>query len=239
MEQAMLESLIADRAAHRAVVLATELDTGRQWLVAAGTASAGTPGDVAVAARDALAIDDSRAVDLAGGRVFLHVHGPPLRMIVIGAVHITQALAPMATLAGYQVTVVDPRGAFATSERFPGITVSDDWPDDALEALAPDSRTAVVTLTHDPKLDDAALAVALRTEAFYIGSLGSAKNHRARTERIARLGFDEAAIARIHGPVGLAIGARSPAEIAIAILAQVIEARRRPARAGGAEGRAA
>ena len=159
--------------------------------------------------------------------MFLHVHNPPLRMIVVGAVHIAQALAPMAALAGYEVTVVDPRGAFATQDRFPGVEVSDDWPDEAMAALAPDSRTAVVTLTHDPKLDDPALEVALKSDAFYVGSLGSKKTHLARTKRLARLGIDADAIALIHGPAGLPIGAKSPAEIAVAILAQVIETRRR------------
>ena len=150
-------------------------------------------------------------------------------MIVIGAVHITQPLAQMATLAGYELTVIDPRGAFATAERFPGIDVSDEWPDEALERLALDARTAVVTLTHDPKLDDAALAVALKSPAFYIGSLGSKKTHGARLERLTEEGFDRTALARINGPVGLALGARSPAEIAVSILAQVIAARRQPA----------
>jgi len=157
-------------------------------------------------------------------------------MLIVGAVHIAQPLARMAGLAGYKVSVVDPRGAFATEERFPGVEVSDEWPDEAMERLAPDSRTAVVTLTHDPKLDDAALEVALKSDAFYIGSLGSRKTHLARTHRLARLGFDDAAIARVRGPVGLAIGARAPAEIAVSILAQVIEARRKPAPAATAAG---
>ncbi len=190
------------------------------------------------AARAALAADKSQTVEGPDGPVFLQVHNPPLRMIVVGAVHIAQALAPMAALAGYQVTVVDPRGAFATQDRFPGVEVSDDWPDEAMEALAPDSRTAVVTLTHDPKLDDPALEVALKSDAFYVGSLGSKKTHLARTKRLARLGIDADAIALIHGPAGLPIGAKSPAEIAVAILAQVIETRRR-APAPAAEDRAA
>ena len=154
------------------------------------------------------------------------VRNPPARIVIIGAVHITQTLAPMATLAGYAVTIVDPRGAFATSDRFPGVTLSQDWPDEALEALQPDARTAIVTLTHDPKLDDPALAVALRSPAFYIGALGSKKTHAARLVRLRAQGFTEPDCARIHGPAGLDIGARSPAEIALSVLAQLTAARR-------------
>jgi len=153
----------------------------------------------------------------------LHVFNPPLRMILIGAVHISQPLARMAALAGYEVVVVDPRRAFASAARFPGVEVRIDWPDEALEDLAPNLRTAVVTLTHDPKLDDPALHVALRSDAFYIGSLGSKKTHRTRVERLTEAGFDEKTIGRILGPVGLSIGATSPAEIAVAILAQITD----------------
>ncbi len=227
MKRALLDALLADRAAKKPVVLATTLETGEQWLICANGCTPGAPDDVIAAARAALAADKSQTVEGPDGPVFLHVHNPPLRMIVVGAVHIAQALAPMAALAGYEVTVVDPRGAFATQDRFPGVEVSDDWPDEAMAALAPDSRTAVVTLTHDPKLDDPALEVALKSDAFYVGSLGSKKTHLARTKRLARLGIDADAIALIHGPAGLPIGAKSPAEIAVAILAQVIETRRR------------
>ncbi len=135
----------------------------------------------------------------------------------------------MAALAGYAVTVVDPRRAFATDQRFPGVAMIDDWPDDAMAALAPDSRTAVVTLTHDPKLDDPALQAALSSEAFYIGALGSRKTHAARLERLRQAGFDDGQLARIHGPVGLGIGARSPAEIAVSILAQITQVLHRQA----------
>ena len=131
----------------------------------------------------------------------------------------------MAARTGYRVTVIDPRGAFATEERFPGVDISNEWPDEALRRIGPDVRTAIVTLTHDPKLDDAALEVALSSEAFYIGSLGSKKTHRARLNHLERLGFDKVACERIHGPVGLAIGAKSPAEIAVAILAEGTQAR--------------
>ena len=154
---------------------------------------------------------------------FVQVFNPPLRLIVVGAVHIAQQLAPQAALAGYDVTVVDPRGAWATAERFPGIRLNSDWPDAALAALAPDGRTAVVTLTHDPKLDNPALATALASQAFYIGALGSRRTHAQRCERLAEAGWDATAVGRIHGPVGLAIGAKSPAEIAVAILAQMTQ----------------
>jgi xanthine dehydrogenase accessory factor len=147
-------------------------------------------------------------------------------MAIIGAVHIAQQLVPMARGAGYAMTVIDPRSAFATAERFPDTELSHDWPDQALSELGLDARTAVVTLSHDPKLDDPALAAALDSEAFYIGSLGSRANHSRRLVRLRERGFAEAAVARIHGPVGLDIGARSPAEIAVSILAEVIAALR-------------
>jgi len=140
---------------------------------------------------------------------------------VVGAVHITQALAPMAVLAGYRVTVVDPRRSFATEQRFPGLDLRTEWPDEVLEAMVLDARTAVVTLTHDPKLDDPALHAALRSPVFYIGCLGSKRTHASRLERLRASGFDEQALSRIRGPLGLAIGARSPAEIALAALAQI------------------
>ena len=222
MKRELLDALLADRAAKKPVVLATTLGTGEQWLICANGCTPGAPDDVIAAARAALAADKSQTVEGPDGPVFLQVHNPPLRMIVVGAVHIAQALAPMAALAGYQVTVVDPRGAFATQDRFPGVDVTDDWPDEAMETLAPDSRTAVVTLTHDPKLDDPALVAALGSPAFYIGALGSRMNQAKRLERMKEGGFDDAALARIHGPVGLRIGARTPAEIAVAIMAEVV-----------------
>ena len=155
----------------------------------------------------------------AGG--FLALHMPPLRLIIVGAVHIAQVLAPMARLAGYRVQVVDPRTAFATPARFPETEVIADWPDTALEGLALDSRTAVVTLCHEPRLDDAALSVALRSRAFYIGALGSRRSHAARLERLRAQGFTDPDLARLHGPLGLSIGAQTPAEIALSALAQI------------------
>ncbi|WP_395832160.1 XdhC family protein, partial [Elstera sp.] len=145
---------------------------------------------------------------------------------LVGAVHIAQAVIPMAQALGYAVTVIDPRQAFATPERFPGIALSTDWPDEALDALKPDSRTAIVTLTHDPKLDDPALTAALKSDAFYIGALGSRKTHTSRLQRLTEAGFTDADLQRIQGPVGLAIGAKTQAEIALSILAQITAMRR-------------
>ncbi|PIE10895.1 MAG: XdhC/CoxI family protein [Rhodobacterales bacterium] len=152
---------------------------------------------------------------------FVTIHNPPLRMIIVGAVHIAQALVPMARIAGYDPVVIEPRASFGSETRFPGETILEDWPDEAVVALGLDTRTALVLLTHDPKLDDPALQAALGTEVFYIGALGSTRSHAKRVERMQSAGLSAAQIARIHGPVGLDIGAASPAEIAVAILAQV------------------
>jgi len=159
--------------------------------------------------------------------VFVEVWNPPLCLIVVGVVHTAQELVPLARLAGYEVTVVDPRTAFATPERFPGTTLRTDWPAEAFAALKPDRRTAVVTLSHDPKIDDPALTAALRSEAFYVGALGSRRTHAKRLDRLGAAGLDPAALARIRAPVGLAIGALTPAEIAISIMAEITAVLRR------------
>ncbi len=229
MKDAILDRLLADRAAKIPVALVTELAGGRQAIVHDDGAPSG---DLALDAaqlaeiREALSRDESGTLEAGGGKLFAQVHNPPPRLLLVGAVHISQALAPMAAMAGYGVSVIDPRRAFATDERFPGIDMRGDWPDEAMAALKPDRRTAVVTLTHDPKLDDPALQSALRSPAFYIGALGSRKTHAARLERLAAAGFTPADVARIHGPVGLSIGALSPAEIAISVLAQITAVRR-------------
>ncbi len=217
-----LARLQAARAAKRPVVLATLLPAGGQLLL---------PDDAAedallAAAREALRADRSTVAEIGGESWFLHAYNPPLRLVVVGAVHIAQALVPMAAQLGYGVMVVDPRRAFATDERFPDVAVSTEWPDEAMDALRPDGRTAVVTLTHDPKLDDPALDRALRSEAFYIGALGSRRTHARRLDRLRELGHDEAALGRIHGPVGLPIDAVTAPEIALSILAQVVQVRR-------------
>ena len=224
MRRETLHAVLAAREAKRPAVLVSDLDSGEQRLFHADAPDApGLDPAVRAACLEALRSDRSRTLpqEGEGGGLFLQVFNPPLRMVVVGAVHVTQALAPMAALLGYEVTVVDPRRAFATGERFPGVAVDTDWPDDALRRLAPDRRTAVVTLTHDPKLDDPALETALASDAFYIGSLGSRRTHAARLARLRARGFDDPALARIHGPIGLAIGARSPAEIATSVAAEV------------------
>jgi len=224
MKRELLDHLLEARAAKRPLALVTDLATGRQALFCDNKVS----GDVGLvdeqvgALRKAIAADRSGALE-GDTDLFIQVVNPPLRMVVVGAVHIAQTLVPMAALAGYEVSVVDPRGAWATAERFPGVTLTTEWPDDALTGLALDRRCAVVTLTHDPKLDDPALAVALGSEAFYIGALGSKRTHVRRLERLRGQGFSKTELARIHGPVGLALGARSPSEIALSILAQVTQ----------------
>ncbi len=221
MKRALLDRLLAAKAAGTPVVVATRLPDGAQLL---------WPGDdapeLADAATKALRSDRSGTVQVSDTEWFLQVHNPPYRLVVVGAVHIAQALVPMAAGLGYGVVVADPRRAFASEERFPNVSVSTDWPDEAMDALKPDSRTAVVTLTHDPKLDDPALDRALRSEAFYVGALGSRKTHAARLDRLRALGHDDAALQRIQGPVGLNIGAVTAPEIALSIMAQIVAVRR-------------
>lgn len=237
MKSELLAQLQADRAANRPVVLATFLKTGEQRLLYLMGKKGLKDIDprIGEAARAALLEDKPRTIETEQGPLFLNVFNPPLRLILVGAVHIAQALVPMAQLAGYDVAVIDPRSAFGSSERFPGVTLSNDWPDEAMAALKPDLRTAVVTLTHDPKIDDPALQAALKADVFYIGALGSKKTHAARLQRLRDAGFAEHELARIHGPVGLSIGAKSPAEIAISILAQMTQALRQAVAPGAAD----
>ena len=236
MKGRFLDAVIAAARDHRSVALATELKSGDQLLLD-GDRSDGELAldDAAIGAiREALRADRNRTFDTAAGRVFVEVFSPPRRCFVVGAVHIAQPLVQMLSLADYQPIIVDPRESFATEARFPGLELSTEWPDEALERLRPDHRSAVVTLTHDPKLDDPALAVALRSECFYIGALGSKRTHAARCQRLTELGFTEAELARIHGPIGLAIGAVSPAEIAVSILGQMTQILRRGEKAEAA-----
>ena len=224
MKSATLAALRAARAGGRSVVLATWLDGRDQRLV--DPAGPAAPGEVAPALADAVAAalrtDQASVVTLDGAEVLVEPHNPPLRLVLVGAVHLAAPLAEMATLAGFAVTIVDPRRAFATAERFPGRALMVAWPDVAIAELAPDARTAVVTLTHDPKLDDPALIATLATPAFYVGCLGSTKTHAARRARLGVAGLDAATLARLRGPVGLRIGARTPAEIAVSILGEII-----------------
>ncbi len=225
MKREIFDRLRKARAEKRTVVVVTELATGRQALIEDEV----TSGDLALDAEGLAAAKAAAREDVSGplgeGELFAQVFSPPLRLFVVGAVHIAQSLVPMASLAGYDVTVIDPRRAFASDSRFPQVTLVQNWPDEALAALQPDHRSAIVTLTHDPKLDDPALDQALKSEAFYIGSLGSKRTHAKRLQRLEGRGFGSKELERIHGPVGLAIGAKSPAEIAIAILAQITQAR--------------
>lgn len=228
MNRPLLEAILAAQREKRPVALITWTVSGRQTLLSADGGLVAGDGEAVSAqiletAAKALQQDRCRTLETDSGPAFVQAINPPLRMIIVGAVHISQTLAPMASMLGYEVTVVDPRRAFASSARFPEITVLGDWPDQALEQLEPDRRSAVVTLTHDPKLDDPALCVALRSGAFYIASLGSSRTHAGRSERLRRAGFDDADIARIHGPAGLPIHARTPAEISVAILAQATQ----------------
>jgi xanthine dehydrogenase accessory factor len=214
----ILRTLNAERAARRPVVVVTDLESGAQRLVKAA--------DVA---RDALKEPIEKRIrsgksgteETAQGKVFLTVHVPPRRLIITGAVHISQALAPIGALLGYDVTIVDPRTAFASIERFPDVKVIAEWPDVALPPLGIDRYTAFVALTHDPKIDDPALTHALARDCFYIGALGSRKTHGRRIERLKAQGLSDAALARIHAPIGLEIGAVSPPEIAVAIMGEI------------------
>jgi xanthine dehydrogenase accessory factor len=223
VKRALLETVLAERDAGRPAALVTALGAGTQSLVTPERIEGdlALAGEALAAVRRALTDDRSGVIEAGGDRLFVQIFNPPLRLTLVGAVHISQALGPIAALAGYKVTVIDPRRSFATEARFAGVELIAEWPDEAMAALAIDSRSAVVTLTHDPKLDDPALQSALRSPAFYIGALGSRRTHAGRLQRLAAAGFAPAETARIHGPVGLAIGALSPAEIAIAILAQM------------------
>jgi xanthine dehydrogenase accessory factor len=220
---ALLERLLAARRQGRALALATLIPAGTQSLIDAETAEGALTlaDDDLARIRAAIADDARRTIETSLGSVFVEVWNPPLRLILVGAVHIGQALALMAALGGYRVTVIDPRAGFAAPDRFPGVEILVEWPDEVLPGLRPDRRTAIVTLTHDPKIDDPALVAALRSQAFYIGALGSRRTHGKRIERLAVTGFGPAELARIHVPVGLAIGALTPAEIAISILAEI------------------
>lgn len=232
MDLALLERLNAERRARRAVIRVTDLDAGTELLVPEAALDPADPlaGELAARFRSG----KSGMVEASGnGRVFLTVHVPPPRLVCIGAVHITQALVPMARLAGFDVTVIDPRTAFATEARFEGVPLYAEWPDAVIpDRVGLDAYTALVAVTHDPKIDDGPIAAALRAGAFYVGALGSRKTHAKRVDRLKAAGLSDGAIGRIAAPIGLDIGAQSPAEIAVAVLAQTIEAlRKRPGQA--------
>lgn len=230
MKARLLNALRAARAARQTAAVVTDLDGGAQALVIGesldGDLALGTAESAAVA--DRLRGEDSGVLDAAPGvrPLFVDVHAAPPRLVIVGAVHIAQHLVTLAGVLDLDVAVIDPRAVFAQAERFPGVSVIPEWPDEALEAIGLDARCAVVTLTHDPKLDDAALRLALPSPAFYVGALGSRKTHAKRVERLRADGLSDAALDRLHAPVGLNIGARSPAEIALSILAEITATRR-------------
>jgi xanthine dehydrogenase accessory factor len=219
MRREILQALIDAKRTDKAIVRAVNPVSGEEKLIDPQTDRS----SLGVAAADAARADQSAPVEIDGQDWFLEVHNPQLELVVVGAAHIAQPLTRMALLCDYAVRVIDPRTSFATPARFPDVSITHDWPDEALAKQPLGARSALVALTHDPKVDDPALAAALRSNAFYIGALGSRKSHAGRLERLKRQGYDDAALARIHGPVGLAIGARSPAEIAISILAEITQ----------------
>src|SRR5436853_5160548 len=214
----ILKALNAQRAARRAAIVVTNQESGAQRLVTQDKRASDPLKDVL---EGHLRSGKSGIEETAEGKVFLTAHVPPPRLVITGAVHISQALAPIAKLLGYDVTIVDPRTAFASVERFPDVTVIAEWPDVALPPLGIDRYTAFVALTHDPKIDDPALTHALARDCFYIGALGSKKTHARPLERLKAQGLTDAALARIHAPIGLAIGAVSPPEIAVAIMGEI------------------
>lgn len=227
MELSVLAALNAERRARRATVLVTDMGSGGQRLVRQGEIAS----DPLAAVLDRqLRMGRSGMVEVEGKPYFLTVQAPHPRIVVTGAVHISQAMAPMAKLLDLDIVIVDPRTAFATPERFPEVTLLTEWPDEAIARIGLDSYTAFVALTHDPKIDDPGLFAALRSDCFYVGALGSRKTHGRRLERLAEAGFGEDAARRIHAPVGLDIGAVSPAEIALSILGEIVQALRGPRR---------
>ena len=227
MELSVLAALNAERQARRATVLVTEIASGAQRLVTQPCIAADP---LAEPLERQLRMGKSGMVELEGTQYFLTVQAPHPRVVATGAVHISQAMAPMARTLDLDLVVIDPRTAFATPERFPETALLAEWPDEAIGRIGLDTYTAFVALTHDPKIDDPGLEAALRSDCFYVGALGSRKTHARRVERLTAAGFDAAAIARIHAPIGLDIGAVSPAEIALAILGEIVSTLRGPRR---------
>jgi xanthine dehydrogenase accessory factor len=223
MRYALLMDLIKGRNERRRIAMVTNLANGAERLVDYDRAKDDLLADDL---EQAFRFDRSGIVKIGDAEYFINVYNPPLHLVIVGAVHLAQALIPLARAAGYDVTVIDPRAAFASPERFPDVVVHDEWPDEVLPKLDLGPRTALVALTHDPKIDDPALNAALHSGCFYIGALGSKKTQGARRERLAAAGFKEADLSRIHGPIGLSIGARGPAEIAISIMAEITAALR-------------
>ena len=223
MKKDILNKILIDQEAKTPLALLTDINSGEQTVIyhkdAFGPEAKNS--ELLKISRRNMQDNKNRIITVPKSEFFLHVFNPPLRLAIVGAVHIAQPLTQMAKIAGYDVIVVDPRESFATADRFPNTTIITEWPDDALEQIHIDRRTAIVTLTHDPKLDDPALSLAIESDAFYIGALGSKTTHASRVDRLKSEGFDEKKINRIHGPVGLNLHAVSPSEIAISILAEI------------------
>ncbi len=224
MKSSILHEVIDASTGRQAVALVTNLDDNSQVLIHRYALTGKNQLETAVS--DAFRRDRSGAVEIDGSRQFIQVYNSPLRLMIVGAVHIAKPLIDMGQSCGYDVTLIDPRRAFASTTRFPGVNLSNEWPDKALKNLGLDSRTAVVTLAHDPKLDEPALIAALESDVFYIGALGSRRTHRERCDRLAEVGITVNQIKRIHAPIGLDISAQSPAEIAVAVIAEVTQALR-------------
>lgn len=220
MKRTTLDQLNRAKSAKETTVLLTDLKSGEQELVYPQRPDVDHP--LLDTLKSAVRDDKSYVHVTENGETFIHVFNPPLRLIIVGAVHISQFLVPMAQSAGYEVILIDPRSAFGNKTRFPNCNITNEWPDEAMEDLKPDHRTAVVLLTHDPKLDDPALVASLQSDAFYIGALGSKRTHAKRLDRLKNLNNLE----RIEGPIGLDIGAKNPAEIAVSILASITKALR-------------
>jgi len=219
VKREILEQLLAARANRQAVALITDLESGEQRIVPRPQAASDPLADK---------LDEAFRFDQSGSHdgQFINIHNPPLRLVIIGAVHIAQSVIPIAQQLGYDVTVIDPRGAFATGARFPGIALHAEWPDEVIPQIGLDPRTALIALTHDPKIDDPALHAALTSDVFYIGALGSKKTQASRAQRLKEAGFSDEQVARIHGPIGLNIGAKGAPEIAVSIMGEVTRALR-------------
>ena len=220
MKSEVLQQVLEARAGREAIAVITRLAGGEQRIVRRSALA----GDAfAEQLETGFRFDKSQVAELEGDEYFIDIHNPPLKMIIVGAVHIAQALIPIAQATGFHVVVIDPRGAFATEARFPGVELHEEWPDEVLDGIGIDARTAVIALTHDPKIDDPALTMALNAEPFYVGALGSKRTHAGRLERLEANGLTAAKLGRINGPIGLNIGAKGQAEIAVAIMGKVIE----------------
>ena len=224
MKDETLNLILSEKNNRNTIIVATEINSGEQIIINEKN-DTDINNKILIAAKNNVIQGKSEILEIESNKWFLNITLPPLRLITVGAVHIAQPLAEIATISGYEVIIIDPRAAFANNQRFPDIKIINEWPEVALNELGIDNRTAVVTLTHDPKLDDSALNAALKSKAFYIGSLGSKKTHKARVQRLKISNFSDDEIKRIHGPIGLAIGAKSPQEIAISIISEIITIR--------------